>query len=914
MRIARERSVRSRDLAEEEKQEKTDAKMAAAKAAEKKTPSPQPKPKLPAKEEAPAIEKIKDSPALASNYVPGATPGTNQDQPASDDTSETANSPALDQLMSFSRLGTAVAHTGASQSIGVFDVQTKQLARQIFNPDITPSSLAFNDDNSRLIVGGLGGTFKVFPLDQKNGLDRFQQGRQQRRDAAAPRKGHEGPITATAINQNGNIVATADEKGIIRLWSNSLDEPLRLKSDSSSFVALKSYQDDKLILAATPEKRILFWSLGKKQFEARPLSGESLSAAPTCLISGSQNKGIFVGDAKGQVSMWLAGSNGMKQSQFQAHREPILGLGLIDNGKTLLTATKGGELFRWSLPIVPQVKINTIETTPFLAVSRQEAVVGVLSRSRNLDLYSLSNGKPIRRHTLSGSADTLTAAAFAPDGETLALGGSNGQISFQNKQKKVIAVARLGSAPITHIEVAPGPQTRRTPGSVQQLAMASDDGTVGVTTFPELDTSRSSSVNEQLAASNTSVTGKAVVAWTMNLDIKPNGLAWSGDGNRVAVVADSGQFVELDASTGAEARRMTVGTSPLQKIVALPGDLGYAVLSKDSSIYIVSADQPPMPLTSNSTLGIRSINVSSDPKWLYAINDLGEVSAHDLNNPGAPPQSVPCGIDAGLIQHVGGTRFVVASERAPAIAVIDAATRRDHVDRSLVSMTDIGFLPDGSFAVVANGTERLKMVPLRTGNPQFLKADGVSIDQVAVHPAGVRVAGIGKANQGGLHSLVIWETVNQEVQASINLSATPTDVIYSHDGGLLAVSFANGRCEIYDGESTELVESMPVVEGLSAIAFAADKSRVLLGDSSGTVSVEPISVLGKIQTSDAPIVFLGFHGGDQNVLSASANGEVLLWNRAALQRPQTRFKGVEGGIRGCDGIARWRLRACRLQR
>ncbi|WP_197168137.1 hypothetical protein [Neorhodopirellula pilleata] len=1690
MRIAKERAARNRaekaDEAEQEKNaaqakpvEPAKAEVAADKAPAEDTPADAPKEETKPAEKnvvkaagAPVPAKNESSPAASAES--SATGNMVASGPATSELpTELANLPPRDQLLAFSRYGESVAYTGATQSIGIFDVQSKQLIRQVFNPDITPFSMAMNDDGSRLIVGGIGGTFKVFPLGQQQGLDRFQQSRQQRRDAAPPRKGHEGPVTATAINRSGDLVATAGADGMVKLWSNNMEEPLKLTSDASSFIAVKSYQNDQLVLGASPDNRILFWSLGKKNYEAREFPDGKLTASPTCLIAGYQDKGILVGDAQGQVSMWIAEGEQLVKSQFQAHREPIIGLGLINDGKTLLTATKGGELFRWSLPIAPQIEIKTLQPSPLLVAANRDDAVGVVSRDRNLDLYSLADGKPVRRHTLSGTGGKLTAVAFANDGEVVALADDQGRIDYQTRDKKVIAVTQVGKETITHIATAP--RSKRATSFNSILAMATADGKIQVSPYPQLQPTNLSTFAGEIAASSSSgtesvvargnqltylrhnpsggaaaetlsssrvpsgqvtalsidsglaligtstgevwswqcsipnttpekaeigsmreaisavslsskgrvwvcdasgsiqitafrgkndakkatapadavvaptpeptplvrlaadgsVAGRIVVAgnrkirsqaqgvdvtsmideqgrgsavgqfasmsvftpianagwsevlptsapeltlaksgqkwwriqgekadelslpsgskplavsgnadrivasddsgvsvyrlsgnqaellaklpdslgqataaawdetsqrlllaladqrivsipvdqagnssvtelkefgktsalvskmfvladssgvvvrdsnsriqvfsgekanarydsgeakfidfavagqdvflateagtvsrlrpsdsapvaielsmrgkvthiaatdrnssqtrvamltdqsewittggsfhvatvqtmkapkkgkvislsvgenglieamasdgtvmrlaapaiatvdkatetaacddgslvafaedgtnlkilryvggnengsgmfiaqelpplpakivglaslpnephfavamqdgsvarivpgqrddnvlvratggvptpwnkpvkinlqsatrvfvrhdlgsqtgkvlavdfeanttkwvdasdvpsvgnppaasgryevngkvslaeihgetlavqlansvsllnpdgtktaelksgniafttmtlapkgdrvatcdrigqltvwdkngqslsrsqlpiqsvshllfssdgsqllaaderrlivfdvasgsiitqlslsqpikrmvhwnadtvrfltedgnfrslpipssdWTASLDGRPTGMAWASDGSRLVIISSTGQLLELEATSGAEIRRINVGGGGLKQVVTLTNGREFAVLNEDSTIFIVPAQGAPVKLSSRSALGLTAISVDESVQWLYAVNDLGEVVVYDLLTPDKPAQVVPSSLSVGMIQPIGGTQFVVASKTDANLTVIDAKTRRDQVDRTLSRISDIGFLPDGSFAVVADGTRRVKMVPVTQGTPRSLEAGEVNVQKLAIHPTGVRVAAIGESTSDRNHALLIWETVTQQLQATISLTGQTTEVVYSRDGGLIAVGFQDGRCEVYDGTSGELLEAMPPVEGLNSIAFASDNSRLLLGHAGGNVTVQAISVLGKVKAADDPVISLSFHGADRYLLAATMKGEISLWNRAALKSPQARFQGVQANVR-----------------
>ncbi|SMP39365.1 WD40 repeat [Neorhodopirellula lusitana] len=493
-------------------------------------------------------------------------------------------------VISFSRYGESVAFSGTSQSVAYFDVESQELVRQAFNPDITPTSLAVNTDLSDLVVGGAEGTFRVFSLTGNEGLDRFQANRQLQREVAKPRLGHEGRITATAINQEGDLIATADADGSLKLWSSSLEDPMILTNGGSSLAALVAYKNDEFVLGTNQDNQVLYWSIGKSQFEAKPFPNGTLASEPTCLRTGFEGKGFLVGEASGQVTMWLPENKQLKRTELHAHQEPIEDLRILEGGRILVTASQSGEILRWDLPITDE-----------------------------------STGTPV------GTPDAIPS--------------------------------------------------------------------------------------------------------------------------KLIRLADNGAFAVM-------------------------------------------------------------------------VNQTGQVQVVPLSQEPGPDTIAACTLETGDIQ----------------------------------------------------------------------------VQQLVVHPVIDRVAAIGRDSSTESDELLIWSLSARDLSSNVakvntTLKSRPIEIAYSSDGSLLAVGYHDGRCEVRDGSSGEMLEELPVMEGLSTVAFTVDGSRLLLGKQDGSVAVHGLSARGTIRVSDSRIVSLGFLENDRFLIAATSKGELVRCDRTVPKGPHVRLKGIDASVR-----------------
>lgn len=555
LRIAKERAAaRAAERADEA------AKEAAAPAteavAQKTTPTPESEtPKPPTADKSAADKSTADKSAAVETTSTAANQAPKPDvnnvsakgpppeaTPAAVVVTPVASLPRRDQVLAFSRLGTQVAFVGSSQSIGVYDVGTKKVQRQLYNPELSPFSLAISENGKLLAAGGVDGGLKVFPLDSIDGLDRFQQNRLLRQDAAPPRQAHEGPVSAVAVNDSVGIVATGGADGQIKLWSTRSEPTLQLTGAGADSVGLLSYQDDQLLFSANADG-VSYWQIGKLETEASSFSGQAFTQPPTAMIPGPDGKGLAVGDAGGRVTLWTPENETLKQSAFAAHGSAIDSLGLADGGESLVTVARDGDIAKWNLPIAQQRTFDIVEPARLVVVSPDGRYIGVPSRETNFDLYSVADGRAVRRHSIGQGK--LTAADFSSDAGLVALADASGRVYFQDETRRPIAYRDLAGAAVDQLRHVSG---------TNGMVFSSSSGTLGMVELPDLRGTSIGNVSGELVAPNRSGTSMIVARGSDVRLVRPSDgriirSAKIADGTATAIAMDE-NFAMVGTSTG----------------------------------------------------------------------------------------------------------------------------------------------------------------------------------------------------------------------------------------------------------------------------------------------------------------------------------------------------------------------------
>ncbi|MDA8744732.1 PQQ-binding-like beta-propeller repeat protein [Rubripirellula amarantea] len=434
-------------------------------------------------------------------------------------------------ILTFAKNGEKVAYAGDFETVGVYDVTTKNLQRRIYNPSIKPSALAIGEQGKMIAVGGEAGNFKVFSLESTDGLDRFQEARILRLDAKPARTAHEQPISAIAIDEKNELVVTGDDKGSVRLWSSAAAENvIQLRGAADQYQGILSYQNGDTVFAAT-SSGVSYWDVKGGNTDAITLS-TGWREQPTVIANGLDGKGLAVGNAAGGIVLWNPKGDSLVEESVAAHHDPIAAIGFSNRTNSMLSVSDRGEIRRWSLPIKPQTNVKMAEATPAVMPVNSAGLVATLSRNSNLDLYSLTDGSAVRRHTIPRGK--LVAGGINSDGTMVGLASEDSRVYFQNDERKTISFVNVDS-PIKHWDAIPE--------HPELFCFESVDGQVGVGRYPHSSPQQMDGVVAQLITVNDSGTQMLISRGTevMLLDLPSGNLrnrARSASGEVTSIALD----------------------------------------------------------------------------------------------------------------------------------------------------------------------------------------------------------------------------------------------------------------------------------------------------------------------------------------------------------------------------------------
>ena len=198
------------------------------------------------------------------------------------------------------------------------------------------------------------------------------------------------PLWGLAWSPDGRILATASERGVVKLWDFSTQQNiLTLKGHQHKITDISFSPDGQKIATASEDDTVKLWNLQGQELATlkgfdEKVTSVSWSPDGQILAAGSENKTIKLWNLQGQELATLIG-----------HESPVFSVAWSPDGETLATA----------------------------------------SADRTIKLWN-RQGKAIE--TLTGHQGHVWSVAWSPDGETLASASADRTVKLWNRDGQQI--------------------------------------------------------------------------------------------------------------------------------------------------------------------------------------------------------------------------------------------------------------------------------------------------------------------------------------------------------------------------------------------------------------------------------------------------------------------------------------------
>jgi WD40 repeat protein len=518
---------------------------------------------------------------------------------------------------------------------------------------------------------------------------------------------------------------------------------------------------------------------------------------------------------------------------------------------------------------------DRLHITPFAPAPSQEATAlpaPIVPQGR--DVISESNVGSIAELARFGRG-WPAAAAFAPDGNRLAIGTALG-IEIRQTETGEFRTFYSSDSPILAVQFSP---------DGKWMAAGQEDGRVLI-----LDAA-SGKVSKELVAHSRPVHGLAF----SRPDHSAGASAWLASG------AEDGSIVVWDLGSGSAHYRFlnpllgywgygirSLAFSPGNEVLVTGGDQGYV-----SRWNLATGEELPRLQTQFGL--IFNIAFSPDGKRLASACGDGTVQIWDYLTE-EPLQLLPghtYGAWSVVWSKDGSELITGAGDGTVRIWNPDAGTLRREKALTFTKIDSLQLSPDGSQLAAVSIGERALQINAKTleeelASPVFFSG----VQSVSVYPTGDWAA---LADENGLTYLwnlqqgkaIVLGNVRPASNAAMSAEFSPT-------GGLLAVADGlAGVLRVFDLKSlTPRMEQH--VPSLKAIAFSPDGTLIAAGGS-------PLLLLdlasGKSRSLDVPSLptSLAFFQSSKNHSSALAagleNGAVLVWNLTDDSQTELASKG-----------------------
>lgn len=478
-------------------------------------------------------------------------------------------------------------------------------------------------------------------------------------------------------------------------------------------------------------------------------------------------------------------------------------------------------------------------------------------------LWDPATGRLIR--TLEGHTGWIRGLDFAPDGKTLASSSTDTTIRLWDLASGSSLRTFSGHTGLVGgVVFAPNGNT---------LASSSRDGTVRLwdvaTGAQREDFKFQTPIDVQTNARY----------WT-------TGIAFSPDGRLLAVGAIDGIVRLLDATTGAEQRRLEGHTDwvVLRGVVFAPDGKMLATASQDGTIRLWDVESgAERAKLEGHQLRVISATFSSDGRRIASTSDQGgQLLIWDVQQARIAASSLSGqGLITSMAFSSDGTLLGAAGfNGAIRIHLLDQ-NRVNDIAGSVAASQALAFLPDNRLAAI---TDQGTIVVLTRGDPQGKTLDGLDGEplNVAVSRNGALIAA--GSNTG---TIGIWETSTGAAKTSIRSGfRTILALTINNDGSLVAVTGlpSEPTIEIWNTDTGKLHKTLPRQPAtISGLAFQPRGALIAATDLNGALRLWDTQNGESIRTIEAGpdqqwFTSLAFSPDGTMIVTAAPNGDIRFWN------------------------------------
>lgn len=417
--------------------------------------------------------------------------------------------------------GQKLAIAGDDKLVRIYQINNGQVLQTLTGHADAPTSVSFSQDDNRLVSSTAKGesivwdvasgrllesaadaslTAAVFDFQ----LDRVLTGDKSGKLAQQPLRfvrhldGNQQPITSLLFHSNGQTVFTASKDGSFRGYSTANGQQTFATNHGAAINALAISSNEQVLATAGENNVVRLWQTNGGGFGPQQLTGFPGPVKSVVFsLDGTSVIGGSAGDRPAALVFEL--QSGTLQQRFSQHTRPVTGLVLAGElGHTI--SADADSLMSWTTHAVRNIPGHGNQVTSLAALPATPMHVFSGSLDATARRWNLTNGQQLGQYNHGGA---VTAVAVRPDGQRLASASDNHTAKLWNINGQQIAEMRGDVR--RKVRVARATQQQN---AAQARVIAAKQRLDAVEKDLPVKTEAAKKADEALAAANKDVTEK----------------------------------------------------------------------------------------------------------------------------------------------------------------------------------------------------------------------------------------------------------------------------------------------------------------------------------------------------------------------------------------------------------------------
>lgn len=296
-------------------------------------------------------------------------------------------------------------------SIGVLVTETRapDATQRMAGTEFFASAVAVNPSGTRVASGGWDYSLRVWNLDTGQPLLESYD--------------HQAGVGAVAFSPDGATLASAGDDLSIRLWDADKLSIRAVVSGIPARVYALAFSPDSTLLAGTDDAgTVHLWDVAAGA-EVAALAGHTTTARALAFLPDGT---LVSADDIGHIILWDVAARA-QITTLQNFEIPVQDMALAPDG--LLLTVGGDEILRGrTLPeSAPAFERVNTPRHPLQAVAAAPGGIVATASAQEISIWDPGHQEPVSRLWMP---DRAVSTAFSTDGRTLALGTTDGHVTF----------------------------------------------------------------------------------------------------------------------------------------------------------------------------------------------------------------------------------------------------------------------------------------------------------------------------------------------------------------------------------------------------------------------------------------------------------------------------------------------------